>query len=1285
MGQVYKQSFSIKGMSCAACQTKIERAVSAIPGVQDVSVQLLRNTMTVLFDESISVDQIIEAVKKAGYDAISFESELKTNPQPHNENFFRSQLAYLIGSITLTLILMGISMFPMFGWELIKDAQISAYLQLVLCIGVLILNLHYFTNGFRALLSFSPNMDSLVALGASASFVYSLVNTFNIPANFPTHDLHNNIPLYYESVATILSLVSIGKLIESRSKLKAVNAIAKLYDLSPKLVTVRTCIGCSYNGVRQFVEEDVPVEQVKVGDEIIVRSGGVVGVDGEVIEGTAYLDESAITGESLLVKKETGSNVLSATTVRHGYIVYRATLVGSDTTLSRIISLVEDANSKKAPISRFADRVAAYFVPTVILLAILTVFLWLSEGAPLGVALTFGVSVLVVSCPCALGLATPTAIMVGTGRAASMGILFKTPEALENLHKVDVMVFDKTGTLTEGKLNVIKFESFCDKEAQEHLLKVAYALEKRSEHPIAKAIVAYCFKSLPKFQRQEEANLKTYAKLSNIFIQDGDSSALHELPPIDFNKLSDFDLKRFAEQGVISIKHELNVEDFAVHAGFGIEAIIEGHHYYIGSSSYASYKLYRQKFPNDDLLRLEKEGFITVHLFDDNKLLASFGIGDRIKKEALETTEDLKSLGMRLVMLSGDSLNIVRLVAENVGISTFKANCLPQDKCAHITGLQSQNHIVGMVGDGINDAPSLSASNVGISIVGNTDIANSCADVLLMRDNLNYIVNAILLSYATIKTIKQNLFWAFIYNIICIPVAAGVFFEEFGLSLNPMIAAGLMSISSICVVLNALRLRRLDFHISNDPQFYQKDSKKYSVNAKYRVIYAFLSFIDVLKRNNTFLNKVLSSRFMSASKYKQLVKDVEKGLVHMSPLSYDKGQQAKAHSKNDCHSLINLAIHKKKKEESKQNAAQDGESKYFPDSCKVIFSPKEVEKARLKKKAQEAKLRAKEEKALAKANKKAEKEVAKLAAKETKCDLEDKSLLESENPKSDRACSNAVVTKSDEKSFNNILGTCRYKIVAFVDSIQFQTSVDQVTNALYKMDCVIKVESDINIKYFMIYSTKDISNETLSRIIAKCGFMVDSVQHVELQNSTPANQSEVKEQTLSTGKVLDNQTEALLENLAQKVSRIIEVDGMHCMHCASVVHDALIALDPEAIVNVELSKNLVNLSISQQVTDVQICDAIEHQGFKVKTIKLSQSEQAEDAKVEKILNIADLKTKSEAESIRVLLSKIPGCKIDGIDLVYSNVNLTLDPSISDEVLSEVLYIGGFKISAITDL
>lgn len=733
-----KQSFDIVGMSCAACAARIDKAVREVDGVNDCNVALLKNRLTVIFDESKVSDEIIKlAVKNAGYTAL--DSTGKSFAAKADDKAVKAQKRKLILSIFLTLVLMSVSMGPMFGLVLIKDALINALCQLALTLFIMFIQRDYFKNGFKALLHFSPNMDSLVAVGAGASFLFSLFSLLNLKQGDSYTVLHHEVPLYFESVATILTLVYVGKYFEQKAKLKTTDAVVKLMDLSPKTARVK----------RGDKETVINADSLNAGDIVILKAGESAPCDGKVISGNAFFDESALSGESRLVKKEKGSNVFTASILSQGYIELDATAVGADTTFSKIIALIDEATTKKAPIARIADKVAAYFVPFVIIAALITFVAWLLLGASFALALTFAVSVLVVSCPCALGLATPTAIMAGTGKAASYGVLFKSPDAIEILHKADTVIFDKTGTLTYGKM-AVRFIKSQDKALESINLMMAKSLEEKSDHPLAKAIVA----------KADALGLISF--------------------PVTAYKLND---------------------------GLGVEGLIGDDHYYLGGTRYLTYlNIEVSDEDNNAIAAYEKDGFTVLCLIKEKSLLCLFAIGDDIKEEAFATVKKLKEENIKTVMLTGDSNGSAAAVAKKLEVDEYRAGLLPKDKADIIKDYQDKGHVVAMVGDGINDALSLTVADVGIGVSGASDIALSSCDAVLMKDSLYDVITAKVMSGKTIRNIKENLFWAFIYNVICIPMAAGVFYSSFNLRLTPMLAALLMSMSSLCVVTNALRL-----------------------------------------------------------------------------------------------------------------------------------------------------------------------------------------------------------------------------------------------------------------------------------------------------------------------------------------------------------------------------------------------------------------------------------------------------------------------------------------------
>ncbi len=751
--------YNISGMSCAACSARVEKAVGAVEGVDNVSVSLLTNSMMVEGD--VSSDKVVNAVKAAGYDAAMTEVGKKESGDVSVETMEESLedretpvlRRRLIASLVILIPLMYIAMgHTMWDWPLpeilTENIMAQSLLQFILCSVVLVLNKKFFINGVRGVLHRAPNMDTLVALGSGVSYIYSVYGMFAI-SHFVTKgnttvamEYHHN--LYFESAAMILALITLGKLLEAYSKGKTTDAIKSLIRLTPKVATV----------VRDGVEVEIPIEQVKVGDTFIVRPGENVPVDGMVIEGNSAVDESALTGESIPVDKEKGSLVSAATINQSGYLKCMATRVGKDTALAQIIKLVSDASATKAPVAKVADKVSGVFVPIVIGVALITTIIWLGVGAEISFALARGISVLVISCPCALGLATPVAIMVGNGVGARKGILFKTAASLEETGRVQVVALDKTGTITLGKPQVTNLVT-AEGVNEDELLKLALSLEVKSEHPLAKAVVEYC---------------------------KGISEAGEQLEP-------------------------LAVSDFVSIPGNGLTAIYEevelagGNYQFIGS---------KVNIP-EELMgiahELSDEGKTPLYFSCGDNVLGLIAVADVVKNDSVEAVKQLKSMGIRVVMLTGDNEITAQAIGKQVGVDQIIAEVLPNGKEATIRELMenTQGKVV-MVGDGINDAPALTRADIGIAIGAGTDIAIEAADVVLMKNSIMDVATAIRLSRKVLRNIKENLFWAFIYNIIGIPVAAGALYYATGLLLNPMIGALAMSLSSFCVVSNALRL-----------------------------------------------------------------------------------------------------------------------------------------------------------------------------------------------------------------------------------------------------------------------------------------------------------------------------------------------------------------------------------------------------------------------------------------------------------------------------------------------
>ena len=755
-----KERFNVTGMTCAACSSHIEKALSKTEGVRAVNVNLLANNMVVDYDEAVLTESdISRVVENAGYGATPAAAATKSRAPrqepPANltlqeaEHKRKQFLHSLIFLIPLFYISMGsMAGLPVPQWmDGMHNPLAFAFTQFLLTLPILYLNRNYFFTGFKSLWHRSPNMDSLIAVGSSAALVYGIYVIYQISFAFVAGDqeaLHGYAhDLYFEGAATILTLITFGKWLEARSKSKTSEAITKLMDLAPKTAVVE----------RSGVELEVPVEEVLPGDIVIIRPGQSIPVDGVVIEGSSSVDESALTGESIPVEKAVDDRVIAATVNKNGYLKFRATRVGDDTTLSQIIRLVEDASASKAPIAKLADKVASIFVPAVMTIAALATVVWLLLGAEFDFALSIGISVLVISCPCALGLATPVAIMVGTGKGAENGILIKSAEALETAHLVDTVILDKTGTVTEGKPQVTDVITFGPTGAGE-LLSLAAGVESRSEHPLAEAIVQYA-----------------------------------------------------AEKGIPFAE----ARDFAAAAGQGVSAAVEGGTLYAGNRKMLEALGIDPAPLEADADRLADEGktplFFVRKSGGTAEVLGIIAVADVVKPTSQTAIAELKKLGIDVVMLTGDNKKTAAAIQRQMGITRVVAEVLPQDKEQEVRKLQEAGHKVAMVGDGVNDAPALARADVGIAIGAGTDVAIESADIVLMKSDLLDVVTAIELSKAVIRNIKQNLFWAFFYNSIGIPLAAGVLFIPFGLKLNPMFAAAAMSFSSVSVVTNALRLK----------------------------------------------------------------------------------------------------------------------------------------------------------------------------------------------------------------------------------------------------------------------------------------------------------------------------------------------------------------------------------------------------------------------------------------------------------------------------------------------
>lgn len=779
-----KERFDVTGMTCSACSSHVEKSVGKLTGVENVSVNLLTNSMQVEFDENkLDTAGIIKAVEDAGYGAAvkdeHAKSGAKTSGQSDSqensglsavEQNVKNMKKRLIVSLIFWIPLMYVSMghmiyqwlnipMPPFTMNFLhgnENAITYAFTQFLLLLPILIANQKYFKNGFKTLWHRSPNMDSLIAIGAGAAILYGIFAIYRIGYAMGHGDMmvvHQYAhDLYFESAGTILTLITIGKYLETKSKGKTSEAITKLLNLAPKTVTV----------VRDGVEQVVDAADVGKGEIFLVKPGESVAVDGIVLEGKSSFDESAITGESIPVPKQEGDTIVSASINKSGLIRAKATKVGEDTTIAQIIRLVEEASSSKAPIAKMADKIAGVFVPAVITIALITGVIWLISGATFEFAMSTAIAVLVISCPCALGLATPVAIMVGTGKGAENGILIKSGDALETAHQIDTVVLDKTGTITQGKPVVTDIICAAGKNADKtRLLQIAGSLEKGSEHPLAEAIVNYCL-------------------TNNISLE--------------------------------------KVTDFNALFGKGIEGTVSGTHYYAGNEKMMEEKgISLSTEQKNQIQALAKQGR-TPLLFADEQFLGIVAVADVVKPTSKEAVQKFRDYGIHVIMLTGDNEVTAQAIKEQVGIDEVIAGVLPTQKEEKISALKQAGHKVAMIGDGVNDAPALASADVGIAIGAGTDVAIESADIVLMKNDLLDAVGAVKLSKAVIRNIKENLFWALFYNSIGIPLAAGVLYPLFQIKLNPMFGAAAMSLSSVCVVSNALRLRWVKLHDAKKTQ-----------------------------------------------------------------------------------------------------------------------------------------------------------------------------------------------------------------------------------------------------------------------------------------------------------------------------------------------------------------------------------------------------------------------------------------------------------------------------------
>ncbi|MFW3425537.1 heavy metal translocating P-type ATPase [Aliarcobacter butzleri] len=757
------QKFDIKGMTCSACSTAVDRNVKKLEGINEVNVNLLNNSMIVKYDENVlNNETIIKKVQDAGYEAFLVENGKKNQKNLTEENLSKTETNELKNRLIISFIfaipLFYISMGHMLNWYLphlfhgYSNAITFAFTQFLLALPIVFINIKYYKVGFKTLYKGSPNMDSLIAIGTSAAMIYGVFSIYKIGYGLGNNDIDIVIQyshdLYFESAAIVLTLITLGKFLEARAKENTSEAINKLINLTPKTALV----------LRNNQEIEIPVDELVLKDIVIVKPGNIVPTDGVIIFGNSSIDESMLTGESLPVSKKVGDKVIGASINKSGSFKFEVTKLGEDTVLSQIIKLIEEASSSKAPISKLADRISAIFVPTVIVISILATVTWLFLGYSFEFALSIGIAILVISCPCALGLATPTAIMVGTGKGAQNGILIKSAESLEIAHTINTVVIDKTGTITEGKTQVTDIFTN-EKITQDKLLQLCATIEKNSEHPLADAIL--------KKTQEKEIEL-------------------------------------------------LNATDFEALNGLGIKAKVEDRVFYIGNKKLLDSKNISLDLFYEKSEKLANEAKTPIFIADESEVLGLIAISDVVKPTSKDAILEFEKMGLEVIMLTGDNYKTANAIAKQININNVIAEVLPQDKEKEIQKLQSLGKKVAMIGDGINDAPALVRADVGIAIGAGTDIAIESANIVLVKSDLLDAVKAIQLSNAVIKNIKQNLFWAFFYNIIGIPLAAGVFYTILGWKLSPMFAGAAMSLSSVTVVLNALRLKLFEPRISKN-------------------------------------------------------------------------------------------------------------------------------------------------------------------------------------------------------------------------------------------------------------------------------------------------------------------------------------------------------------------------------------------------------------------------------------------------------------------------------------
>lgn len=795
-----KKIFNVTGMTCASCSARVEKAVSKLAGVNQAAVNLLTNSMEVNYDETqLTSENIIKAVEDAGYGA-SVKNSKKTNAKSNAtgvEDEVKSAKLRLIWSVVFLIPLFYISMGHMMGLPLpefmhgTQNASTFAFTQFLFTVPIVFINFHYFKNGFKNIVKLSPNMDSLIALGSTAAVVYGIVAIYRIGWGLGHNDMElvhqYSMDLYFESAGTILTLITLGKFLESKAKRKTTDAITKLIDLRPQRAVV----------IRDGKTIEVSVDEVIENDIVAVKQGSTMPVDGVIVKGSCIVDESIITGESMPVEKTVGDNVIGATINKSGYVEVKATKIGENSTLSQIIKLVEEASATKAPVAKLADKISGVFVPIVIAIAVVSSVVWLLLGYGAEFSLSTGIAVLVISCPCALGLATPTAIMTGTGRGAQMGVLIKSAEALQTAGHINTVVLDKTGTITMGKpyvTDVITFDV-----TEKYLIDVATSVEQLSEHPLAYSVTEYGKKC-------------NYTKI--------------------------------------------NVTNFESYGGMGVSASVNNSVIYAGNIKLMNKNNIDVSKCQSTISQLSAQGKTPLFFAENNSIIGIIAVADIVKDSSKHAVKELKHMNIDVVMLTGDNKSTANAIGRSCGIDNVVAEVLPQDKEEKVRELQQKNRMVAMVGDGINDAPALAKADVGVAIGAGTDIAIDSADVVLVKSSLIDVVKLIQLSRATMRNIKENLFWALIYNAIGIPLAAGVFFSLLGWRLNPMYGAAAMCFSSVCVVLNALRLRTFK------PRFKYAESNSNSNNDLLKINKSNINKEDNRKDEETMTKKVIIEGMM---------------------------------------------------------------------------------------------------------------------------------------------------------------------------------------------------------------------------------------------------------------------------------------------------------------------------------------------------------------------------------------------------------------------------------------